>query len=179
MVGGTQVHREVIQREISRVLVLNLLWQTTRSKNRCGEVLLDKAFALIEGHPDLFCVRSREFTRGSARLKACPDTQVEVVATTYAAPSRCETVVTIGKLTNTVVPESEDVMSSVPPSWRIRSCIPRSPTPPREAARVSCLSLGMPLPRSRISRWSQLASSKTLMEHDELPECRWTLVRPS
>jgi len=29
MVGGAIVHRKVIQREISRVLVLNFLWQKT------------------------------------------------------------------------------------------------------------------------------------------------------
>jgi hypothetical protein len=66
MVGGTQVHREVIQREISRVLVLNLLWQTTRSKNRCGEVLLDKAFALIEGHPPTYVLKRPRAASGNA-----------------------------------------------------------------------------------------------------------------
>ena len=45
-------HRRVIQREISRVLVLNPLWQ----KRRCfrtaqDNFVLDTAFVLIEGHP--------------------------------------------------------------------------------------------------------------------------------
>ena len=52
MVGGMIFHRKVIQREISRVLVLNLSGQKKmRLQNRQGEVSLDKAFALIEGHP--------------------------------------------------------------------------------------------------------------------------------
>ena len=52
MVGGTIFHREVIQREISRVLVLNLLWQNKRcSRTAQDNFALDNAFALIEGHP--------------------------------------------------------------------------------------------------------------------------------
>ena len=44
-------HREVIQREISRVLVLNLSGKQAVLKAPPGKVCLDKAFALIEGHP--------------------------------------------------------------------------------------------------------------------------------
>ena len=52
MVGGTIFHREVIQREISRVLVLNLSGETKRClKHRQDKFVLDTAFALIEGHP--------------------------------------------------------------------------------------------------------------------------------
>jgi len=42
----------VIQREISRVLVLNLFWHTLRcSDTALHTCVLDNAFALIEGHP--------------------------------------------------------------------------------------------------------------------------------
>ncbi len=54
MVGGTIFHRGMIQREISRVLVLNLLWHD--NPRRClrtaqEKYVLDTTFALIEGHP--------------------------------------------------------------------------------------------------------------------------------
>ena len=54
MVGGTIFHRRVIQREISRVLVLNLSGNASGAKNTAGEKFaLDIAFALIDGHPNL------------------------------------------------------------------------------------------------------------------------------
>jgi hypothetical protein len=44
--------RRVIQRETSRVLVLNLSGKKPRcSKHRWEKFVLDTAFALIEGHP--------------------------------------------------------------------------------------------------------------------------------
>jgi hypothetical protein len=36
MVGGTIFHRRVIQREISRIFVLNLLWQKAVPKTPTG-----------------------------------------------------------------------------------------------------------------------------------------------
>ena len=60
MGGGTifwfdDLHRRVIQREISRVLVLNLLWRKKRcQKHRRDKFVLDTAFVLIDGAtPDL------------------------------------------------------------------------------------------------------------------------------
>jgi hypothetical protein len=42
----------MIQREISRVLVLKPLWQSKRCKKHRQDIfVLDRAFALIEGHP--------------------------------------------------------------------------------------------------------------------------------
>jgi hypothetical protein len=41
----------VIQREISRVLVLNLSGKKAVPKHRQDTFVLDTAFALIEGHP--------------------------------------------------------------------------------------------------------------------------------
>src|SRR5437667_1007317 len=51
MVGGTIFHRDVIQREISRALVLNLSGKTRCSGTAEEIFVLDNAFALIEGHP--------------------------------------------------------------------------------------------------------------------------------
>jgi hypothetical protein len=51
MVGGTQVHCKVIQREISRVLVLNLSGKKCGALHRLRKLRLDNAFALIEGYP--------------------------------------------------------------------------------------------------------------------------------
>jgi hypothetical protein len=51
MVGGTTFHREVIEREISRALVLNLSGNTTVLKTPREKFVLDRVFALIEGHP--------------------------------------------------------------------------------------------------------------------------------
>ena len=55
MVGGNDLpHRDVIQREISRVLVLNLLWQSKRCSRTAEEIfVLDNALALIEGQPSV------------------------------------------------------------------------------------------------------------------------------
>ena len=56
MVGGTIFHRDVIQREISRALVLNLSGKTRCSGTAEEIFVLDNAFALIEGparHADL------------------------------------------------------------------------------------------------------------------------------
>jgi len=61
MVGGTIFGTRfppvgVIQREISRVLVLNPLWQKSGAKNTGEDTfVLDTAFALIEGHPTCDC----------------------------------------------------------------------------------------------------------------------------
>jgi hypothetical protein len=45
----------VIQREISRALVLNLLWQRKRCSSTAQDnFALDRAFSLIEGHPASF-----------------------------------------------------------------------------------------------------------------------------
>jgi len=43
--------RQVIQREISRVLVLNLSGKTTVLGTAADIFVLDSAFVLIEGHP--------------------------------------------------------------------------------------------------------------------------------
>jgi len=52
MVGGTTFRRRVIWREIFRVLVLNPLWQKSGAHRTAQEIfVLDRAFALIEGHP--------------------------------------------------------------------------------------------------------------------------------
>jgi hypothetical protein len=51
MVGGTIFHRRVIQREISRVLVLSLSGKKAVLSHRPVQLCLDRAFALIEGHP--------------------------------------------------------------------------------------------------------------------------------
>jgi len=51
MVGGTIFHRDVIQREISRALVLNLSGKTRCSGTAEEIFVLDNAFALIEGQP--------------------------------------------------------------------------------------------------------------------------------
>jgi len=52
MVGGTIFHREMIQREISRVLVLNLSGQQRSCFGTAQDIfVLDSTFALIEGHP--------------------------------------------------------------------------------------------------------------------------------
>src|SRR5207245_10794405 len=51
MVGGTTPPQSD-SGEISRVLVLNLLWQSKRCSRTAEEIfVLDNAFALIEGHP--------------------------------------------------------------------------------------------------------------------------------
>ena len=50
--GGTVFHRNAIQREISRVLVLNLSGKTRgASALPWTTMLLDNAFTLIEGQP--------------------------------------------------------------------------------------------------------------------------------
>jgi len=47
-----EFRRRMIHGEISRVLVLNLLWRTKRCSGTAQEnYALDNAFALIEGHP--------------------------------------------------------------------------------------------------------------------------------
>jgi len=50
MVGGT-IHRKMIPREISRVLVLNLSAKASGAHAPPRQLRLDNAFALIEGHP--------------------------------------------------------------------------------------------------------------------------------
>jgi len=56
MVGGTIFHREMIQREISRVLVLNLSGKKAVPRHCSGHFRLDRAFSLIEGHPAFLSV---------------------------------------------------------------------------------------------------------------------------
>ena len=51
MVGGTMFHRWVIQREISRALVLNLSGEYAVLFDRTGKFCLDSVFVLIEGRP--------------------------------------------------------------------------------------------------------------------------------
>src|SRR5438445_2049083 len=53
MVGGTIFHRDVIQREISRALVLNLSGKTRCSGTAEEIFVLVNAFALIEGQPPM------------------------------------------------------------------------------------------------------------------------------
>jgi len=70
-VGGTTPPQSDSS-EISRVLVLNLLWQSKRCSRTAQETpVLDNAFALIEGHP---ACRGSNFLRcptaPGAKLKA-------------------------------------------------------------------------------------------------------------
>jgi len=51
MVGGTTFHWNVISREISRVLVLNLSGECGGGQTAWEKFVLDTAFPLIEGHP--------------------------------------------------------------------------------------------------------------------------------
>jgi len=60
MVGGTIFHRDVIQREISRALVLNLSGKTRCSGTAEEIFVLDNAFALIEGQPPLTPTRGSQ-----------------------------------------------------------------------------------------------------------------------
>jgi hypothetical protein len=54
MDGGTTFRREMVQREISRALVLKPLWQNKRCSGTAQDIfVLDRAFALIEAHPRL------------------------------------------------------------------------------------------------------------------------------
>jgi len=55
MFGGTTFRREMIQREISRVLVLKPLWRSKAVPGTAQDIFaLDSAFALIEAHrPDV------------------------------------------------------------------------------------------------------------------------------
>jgi hypothetical protein len=74
MVGGTIFHREVIQREISRVLVLNLLWR----KKRCFGTARD-IFALTE--PSLLSRATRH------EPPAGPDYLMRLTTTVSDSPS--------------------------------------------------------------------------------------------
>jgi hypothetical protein len=64
----------VIQREISRVLVLNLLWHDIKQAvlaHRLGNYALDKAFALVEGNPHIFRRSSgQQAVNHKARLRS-------------------------------------------------------------------------------------------------------------
>jgi len=51
MVGGTTFHWNVISREISRVLVLNLSGECGGGQTAWEKFVLDTAFPLIDGHP--------------------------------------------------------------------------------------------------------------------------------
>jgi hypothetical protein len=52
--GGTAFHRNVIQREISRVLVLTCLANQRCIATAEDNYALDNAFTLIEGQPQLW-----------------------------------------------------------------------------------------------------------------------------
>jgi len=60
MVGGNDSTEKMIHREIPRVLVLRSLATTRCSEHCSGELSVDNAFALIEGHPN----SSSGFTSG-------------------------------------------------------------------------------------------------------------------
>jgi hypothetical protein len=51
MVGGNDSTEKMIHREIPRVLVLRPLATTRCSEHCSGDLSLDNAFALIDGHP--------------------------------------------------------------------------------------------------------------------------------
>ena len=64
----------MIQREISRVLVLNPLWQTKRCSRTAQDIsVLDNAFALIEGHPrtSFTCQESSHFAATYCTVYNC------------------------------------------------------------------------------------------------------------
>src|SRR5258707_13358201 len=61
MVGGNDSTEKMIHREIPRVLVLRPLATTRCSEHCSGDLSLDNAFALIEGHPVLFLGNNRRF----------------------------------------------------------------------------------------------------------------------
>src|SRR5947208_16756403 len=70
MVGGTTPSQSD-SGEISRVLVLNLLWQSKRCSRTAEEIfVLDNAFALIDGQPQLWWSQEHS-NAGWASLK-CP-----------------------------------------------------------------------------------------------------------
>lgn len=79
------------------------------------------------------------------------------------------------------MPFSLDDNLSVPPSWRTRSFIPRSPTPsvPSESAEISSTPDGAPLPSSCTSRMTFPLSRHSRTRAVGLPECRWIFVRHS
>jgi len=67
MVGGTIFHRDVIQREISRALVLNLSGKTRCSGTAEEIFVLDNAFALIDGPQPLWQNAVLRHCRGDIR----------------------------------------------------------------------------------------------------------------
>ena len=77
------------------------------------------------------------------------------------------------------VPQLEELIAKAPPSLRIRSCMPRNPTPPPEAERDRLFSREMPFPESLISTLRSFPRCASVTEQVALPECRWTLVRLS
>ena len=83
-----------------------------------------------------------------------------------------------GKVAAITLPFGLDLISRVPPSCRILSCIPRRPTPPEET-NVNSLDFGMPRPESLTSIRNRSASCTILIEQDGLPEWRWILVKHS
>ena len=86
-----------------------------------------------------------------------------------------------GAAAMTTVPSGDDAISNVPPNCRIRSFIPRRPTPsvPHESRIASATSGGMPLPWSLTSRRTIASSTRMRTCAVGLSECRCTLVRLS
>jgi len=80
MVGGTIFHRDVIQREISRALVLNLSG-TTRCSGTAEEIfVLDNAFALIEGQPPRHLLAGPESAETGCMIR--PEAKMSVPSVT-------------------------------------------------------------------------------------------------
>src|SRR5258707_9729071 len=89
MVGGNDSTEKMIHREIPRVLVLRPLATTRCSEHCSGDLSLDNAFALIEGHPNsssgftsgppALVRRDRNIqrTRQGGRVQNSPDTKQE------------------------------------------------------------------------------------------------------
>jgi hypothetical protein len=76
MVGGTIFHRWVIQREISRALVLNLSGEKSGARHCTGYFCLDRAFSLIEGHPPLNDAdENQELLKGGPPAPVSPERQ--------------------------------------------------------------------------------------------------------
>ena len=86
----------------------------------------------------------------------------------------------IGTLAATVVPFSLEDSSRVPPICRMRSIIPRNPTPVVPLPPASSKFRGcVPLPWSLISRMAVLSVTSRRTPAVGLPECRCTFVRLS
>ena len=106
---------------------------------------------LQDRFPDLVGIETHSFGRYFEVFKLPPQAAAgDVSVTSTAVPG--VRLSPMGKRTTTSVPVPLESMSSDPPSWRIRSRMPRIPTPGvPEVAISSCLSIGMPLPLSATS----------------------------